>query len=64
MSDKDNIIKEARKMEKYYDYNQEIKDYDVLVNLTEIVNLISDIEISAYNKGVEDARKNGKKHNK
>ena len=54
---KDDIKKEVRKIEKYYDYNHETEDYDVLVNLSEIVDLISNIERAAYQKGVEDAKK-------
>ena len=36
----DEVKTEIRKIEKYYDFNYQTNDYDVLVNLTEISNLI------------------------
>lgn len=40
---------------KYYDYNHSIEDYDVLVNLTEITNLVESIQKEAYREGFKAA---------
>ena len=45
---------EVRKIEKYYDFNHQTNDYDVLVNLTEIVNLILLQNKISYNKAIDD----------
>ena len=45
---------EVRKIEKYYDYNHQTNDYDVLVNLTEIANLILLQNKISYNKALDD----------
>ena len=44
------IKTEIRKIEKYYDFNHQTNDYDVLVNLTEIANLILLQNKISYNK--------------
>ena len=45
---------EVRKIEKYYDFNHQTNDYDVLVNLTEIANLILLKNKISYNKALDD----------
>ena len=45
---------EVRKIEKYYDFNHQTNDYDVLVNLTEISNLILIQNKISYNKAIDD----------
>ena len=45
---------EARKIEKYYDFNHQTNDYDVLVNITEIANLILLQNKISYNKAIDD----------
>ncbi|MCI7204983.1 MAG: hypothetical protein MSA15_03155 [Clostridium sp.] len=50
----DEIKTEIRKIEKYYDFNHQTNDYDVLVNLTEIVNLILLQNKISYNKAIDD----------
>lgn len=40
---------------KYYDYNHSIEDYDVLLNLTEITNLVESIQKEAYREGFKAA---------
>lgn len=50
----DEIKTEVRKIEKYYDYNHQTNDYDVLVNLTEITNLILLQNKISYNKAIDD----------
>ena len=40
---------------KFYDYNHSIEDYDVLVNLTEITNLVESIQKEAYQEGFKAA---------
>lgn len=45
---------EIRKIEKYYDFNHQTNDYDVLVNLTEIANLILLQNKISYNKAIAD----------
>ena len=45
---------EVRKIEKYYDFNHQTNDYDVLVNLTEIANLILLQNKISYNKAIDD----------
>ena len=45
---------EIRKIEKYYDFNHQTNDYDVLVNLTEIANLILLQNKISYNKAIDD----------
>lgn len=40
---------------KYYDYNPSIDDCDVLVNLTEITNLVESIQKEAYREGFKAA---------
>ena len=47
----DQIKAAIRKIEKSYDYNHEYEDYDVVVNLTEMANLIQKIEKDAYERG-------------
>ena len=48
------IKTEIRKIEKYYDFNHKTNDYDVLVNLTEIANLILLQNKISYNKAIDD----------
>ena len=48
------IKTEIRKIEKYYDFNHQTNDYDVLVNLTEISNLILLQNKISYNKAIDD----------
>ena len=48
------IKTEIRKIEKYYDFNHQTNDYDVLVNLTEIANLILLQNKISYNKAIDD----------
>ena len=48
------IKTEVRKIEKYYDFNHQTNDYDVLVNLTEIANLILLQNKISYNKAIDD----------
>ena len=50
----DEIKTEIRKIEKYYDFNHQTNDYDVLVNLTEISNLILIQNKISYNKAIDD----------
>ena len=50
----DEIKTEVRKIEKYYDFNHQTNDYDVLVNLTEIANLILLQNKISYNKALDD----------
>lgn len=50
----DEIKTEVRKIEKYYDYNHQTNDYDVLVNLTEITNLILLQNKISYNKAIDN----------
>ena len=45
---------EIRKIEKYYDFNHQTNDYDVLVNLTEIANIILLQNKISYNKAIDD----------
>ena len=45
---------EVRKIEKYYDFNHQTNDYDVLVNITEIANLILLQNKISYNKAIDD----------
>ena len=45
---------EVRKIEKYYDFNHQTNDYDVLVNITEIANLILIQNKISYNKAIDD----------
>ena len=45
---------EIRKIEKYYDFNHQTNDYDVLVNLTEIANLILLQNKISYNKAIDN----------
>ena len=49
----DEIKTEIRKIEKYYDFNHQTNDYDVLVNLTEIANLILLQNKISYNKAID-----------
>lgn len=44
----DKIKKEIRKMEKFYDYDHSIGDYNILVNLTEMAEFVSSVEKEAY----------------
>ena len=48
------IKTEIRKIEKYYDFNHQTNDYDVLVNLTEIANFILLQNKISYNKAIDD----------
>ena len=48
------IKTEIRKIEKYYDFNHQTNDYDVLVNITEIANLILLQNKISYNKAIDD----------
>ena len=48
------IKTEIRKIEKYYDFNHQTNDYDVLVNLTEIANFILLPTKISYNKAIDD----------
>lgn len=48
------IKTEIRKIEKYYDFNHQTNDYDVLVNLTEIANLILLQNKISYNKAIDN----------
>ena len=48
------IKTEIRNIEKYYDFNHQTNDYDVLVNLTEIANLILLQNKISYDKAIED----------
>ena len=50
----DEVKTEVRKIEKYYDFNHQTNDYDVLVNLTEISNLILIQNKISYNKSIDD----------
>ena len=50
----DEVKTEVRKIEKYYDFNHQTNDYDVLVNLTEISNLILIQNKISYNKAIDD----------
>ena len=50
----DEVKTEIRKIEKYYDFNHQTNDYDVLVNLTEISNLIFLQNKISYNKAIDD----------
>ena len=50
----DEVKTEIRKIEKYYDFNHQTNDYDVLVNLTEIANLILLQNKISYNKALDD----------
>ena len=50
----DEVKTEVRKIEKYYDFNHQTNDYDVLVNLTEIANLILLQNKISYNKALDD----------
>ena len=50
----DEVKTEIRKIEKYYDFNHQTNDYDVLVNLTEIANLIFLQNKISYNKALDD----------
>ena len=45
---------EVRKIEKYYDFNHQTNDYDVLVNITEIANLILLQNKISYSKAIDD----------
>ena len=48
------IKTEIRKIEKYYDFNRQTNHYDVLVNLTEIANLILLQNKISYNKAINN----------
>ena len=48
------IKTEIRNIEKYYDFNHQTNDYDVLVNLTEIANFILLQNKISYNKAIDD----------
>ena len=48
------IKTEIRKIEKYYDFNHQTNDYDILVNLTEIANFILLQNKISYNKAIDD----------
>ena len=48
------IKTEIRNIEKYYDFNHQTNDYDVLVNITEIANLILLQNKISYNKAIDD----------
>ena len=50
----DEIKTEIRNIEKYYDFNHQTNDYDVLINLTEIANLILFQNKISYNKAIDD----------
>lgn len=50
----DEIKTEIRKIEKYYDFNHQTNDYNVLVNLTEIANLILLQNKISYDKAIDD----------
>ena len=50
----DEVKTEIRKIEKYYDFNHQTNDYDVLVNITEIANLILLQNKISYNKAIDD----------
>ena len=50
----DEVKTEVRKIEKYYDFNHQTNDYDVLVNLTEIANFILLQNKISYNKAIDD----------
>ena len=50
----DEIKTEIRNIEKYYDFNHQTNDYDVLVNITEIANLILLQNKISYNKAIDD----------
>ena len=45
---------EVRNIEKYYDFNHQTNDYDVLVNITEIANLILLQNKISYNKAIDN----------
>jgi hypothetical protein len=49
------IKKKIWNINKFYDYNHSIEDYDVLVNLTEITNLVESIQKEAYREGFKAA---------
>ena len=50
------IKKKIWDINKYYDYKHSIEDYDVLVNLTEITNLVESIQKEAYQEGFKAAK--------
>lgn len=58
------IKKKIWNINKFYDYNHSIEDYDVLVNLTEITNLMESIQKEAYREGFKAAEEkfNTKNH--
>lgn len=58
------IKKKIWNINKFYDYNHSIEDYDVLVNLTEITNLVESIQKEAYREGFKAAKEkfNTKNH--
>ncbi len=58
------IKKKIWNINKFYDYNHSIEDYDVLVNLTEITNLVESIQKEAYREGFKAAEEkfNTKNH--
>lgn len=51
----ENIKNKIWDINKYYDYKHSIEDYDVLVNLTEITNLVESIQKEAYREGFKAA---------
>lgn len=54
-NNREEIKKKIWDINKYYDYNHSIEDYDVLVNLTEITNLVESIQKEAYREGFKTA---------
>ena len=56
----DEVKVEVRKIEKYYDYNHQVNDYDVLVNLTEIANLILLQNKTSSTKAIDDFKSEDK----
>ena len=54
-SQQEEIKKKIWNINKFYDYNHSIEDYDVLVNLTEITNLVESIQKEAYREGFKAA---------
>ena len=55
-----NDIKKAiKKIEISYDYNHSKNDYDIVLNLTELANLIKTLQGKAIDDFAEKLKKNG-----
>ena len=52
----DNIKKAIREIEISYDYNHSKNDYDIVLNLTELANLIKTLQGKAIDEFVEEIK--------